>query len=247
MAVLGLVALVSAAAGAETQVDAFRTRIEKWVETRQILSQEQSDWEAERETLRATRDLLRDEKKALAAEIADLQASSTSADEEREGLLAKRDGYQGASEALEREIRDLEQQVKGLAKRLPDPLQKKLEMLLVQIPEDPDATRVQPGQRLMSVLGVLAQAEKWNGTANFVGETRPIGHKELQVRTLYWGLGEAFYVDSQGETAGFGYPTDGGWQFTNDPELAGRARQLLDIYEGNVDAIEFVELPVELH
>ena len=43
----------------------FRTRVEKWVETRQIISREQADWEAERETLRASRELLAQEKESL--------------------------------------------------------------------------------------------------------------------------------------------------------------------------------------
>ena len=100
------------------------------------------------------------------------------------------------------------------------------------------------GQRLMNVLGVLAQAEKFNGTATFVGETRPVDGQQVQVRTLYWGLAQAFYVDAMGRTAGIGRPTADGWQFSNEPDLADEARRLLDIYEGNVDAIEFVSLPV---
>jgi hypothetical protein len=99
----------------------------------------------------------------------------------------------------------------------------------------------------MSVLGVLAQAEKFNGTATFVGETRAVGgDQKVQVRTLYSGLAQAVYVDSQGETAGIGRPGSDGWEFTDDPDLADDAARFLDIYEGNVDAIEFVELPIEI-
>jgi hypothetical protein len=94
---------------------------------------------------------------------------------------------------------------------------------------------------------VLAQAEKFNGTATFVGETRAVGgDQKVQVRTLYSGLAQAVYVDSHGETAGIGRPGAEGWEFTVDPELADDAERLLDIYEGNVDAIEFVRLPVEI-
>ena len=107
------------------------------------------------------------------------------------------------------------------------------------------ATKVPLGARLMNVLGVLAQAEKFDSTATFVGETRQVGDEKLQVRTLYWGLAQAIYVDAQGRTAGIGRPGPNGWEFTNDPDLASDARHLLDIYEGNVDTIEFVRFPVE--
>ncbi len=235
----------AAAEGAE--IEGFRTQVEKWVETRQILSEEKADWEVERETLRATRDLLEQERKALEVEIEELAESSTAADDERNELLLRRGESQRSAQVLEQEIRGMEEQVLALVPRLPKPLQKKLEPLLVQIPEDPRNTRLGLGQRLMNVLGVLAQAEKFNTTATFVGETRDVGEgQKVQVRTLYWGLGQAFYVDAQGRAAGVGRPGAEGWVFSDDSELASETALLLDIYEGNVDTIEFVELPIEI-
>ncbi len=250
IAALAATALVAGGAVAQTngaEIEGFRTQIEKWVETRQIISEEKSDWEVERETLRATRDLLEQEKTALEAEIQELSESSTAADDERNDLLLRRGESQRAGQVLEQEIRGMEEQVLALAPQLPKPLQKKLEPLLVQIPDDPQSTRLGLGQRLMNVLGVLAQAEKFNGTATFVGETRAVGgEQKVQVRTLYWGLGQAFYVDAQGEASGVGRPGPDGWVFSDDSDLADDTALLLDIYEGNVDTIEFVELPVEI-
>jgi hypothetical protein len=140
----------------------------------------------------------------------------------------------------------MEEQVRALSRRLPEPLQKKLDVLLVQIPDDPETTRLQLGQRLMNVLGVLSQTDKFNSTATFVGETRQVGEQKVQVRTLYWGLGQAMYVDARGRTAGVGRPGSVGWEFSEQPALASETQRLLDIYEGNVDVIRFVELPVEV-
>jgi hypothetical protein len=232
---------------AQTEVDVFRARTEQWVETRQLISEEKTEWDAEREILGTTRNLLGQQKEALAAEIAELEQSNTASDDERRDLLLERGDYQRAAGALEERIRDLEEQVLRLAPQLPEPLQEKLELLLVQIPAEPARAAPPLGQRLMNVLGVLAQAEKFNGTATFVGETRAVGgDQKVQVRTLYAGLAQAVYVDSQGNTAGMGRPGPDGWEFTEDPEIADEARRLLDIYEGNVDAIEFVRLPIEI-
>ena len=232
---------------AQTEVEVFRAKTEQWVETRQLISQEKTEWEAERETLRATRDLLEQQREALAAETAELEESNTASDDERRDLLLERGDYQRAGQALEDQIRALEEEVLDLAPRLPEPLQQKLELLLVQIPADPMKTTPPLAQRLMSLLGVLAQTEKFNATATFVGETRSVGSdQKVQVRTLYSGLAQAVYVDSQGKTAGIGRPGAEGWEFTNEPELADDARRFLDIYEGNVDAIEFVRLPIEI-
>jgi len=228
-------------------VDGFRAKLEKWVETQRITAEERSDWDVERETLRATRDLLKEEKEALEAEIAELEAGNTGADEERRDLLLERGGYQRVNLVLAEQVRGMEERVLAVLPRLPEPLRKKLDPLVVQIPADPEHTNIQLGQRLMNVLGVLSQAEKWNGTATFVGETRAVGgDQKMQVRTLYWGLGQAFYVDAQGRTAGVGRPGPNGWEFSDEPSLAGDTELLLDIYEGNVDRIDFVGLPVEI-
>jgi hypothetical protein len=238
---------IAASARADAEVSDFRTRTEKWIETRQIISEEKTDWEMEQDTLRATRDLLRKQKRALEEEIAELEKSSGFADEERRELLLTRGEHQRTGRALEERIRGMESDVLALVPQLPEPLQKKLEPLIVQIPTDPDNTRQTLGARLMNVLGVLAQTEKWNSTATFVGETRAVtGEQRIAIRTLYWGLGQAFYVDNEGTTAGIGRPGPEGWVFVEQPELAGDARKLLDIYEGNVDAIEFVRLPIEV-
>ena len=233
---------------AEGAVTAFRSKMEKWVETRKILSEERSEWLVEKETLEATRDLLRRERDDLRAEIREFEEAGAGVDEERRELLLKRAEYQRAAESLKAKVVELEKQVLDIAPQLPDPLRERLELLLVQIPEDPANTEAALGQRLMNVLGVLAQAEKWNSTATFVGETRAVGagDQKVQVRTLYWGLGQAVYVDTQGEVAGIGRPTPEGWQFVDDASLAEQAALFLDIYEGNVDTIAFVPVPVEL-
>ena len=241
---LGSAQSVAAGEGA----DGFRARMEKWVETRTVLSKERSDWRVDQQYLESTRDMLVRERDALREEIEVLEAAQSGADQERAELVQERGELQQANLALATKITDLEAQVLALVPRLPEPLQKRLDPLLVQIPTDPEHTRAALGQRLMNVLGVLAQAEKWNGTANFVGETRAVekGGEKVLVRTLYWGLGQAVFVDAQGQTAGIGHPTDEGWVFTDVDGLAEDARLLLDIYEGNVDTIAFVPIPAEV-
>lgn len=225
----------------------YRSKTEKWVETRQILSEERADWLVERESLEATRELLRDERKALTERIAGLKTSDQGNTQERDQLLARREELQSTADSLKTKVAILEQQVRTLVPKLPEPLQKKLEPVLVQIPADPESPNVGLGQRLINVLAVVAQAEKWNGTATFVGETRDVGDgQKVAVRTLYWGLAQAVYVDSQGETAGIGRPSPEGWKFVDDPDLADSAKEILDIYEGIVDTIAFVPVPAEI-
>lgn len=228
--------------------EGVRAKVEKWAEASQVASKEAADWRVEKETLRATRDLLKQERDALKQQLEELANSGAGASEERQGLLERSADYEEKAAVLGDKITLMEAQVKALAPRLPAPLVEKIEPLLIQIPEDPANTRVSQSSRLMNVLGVLIQAEKFNSTANFVGETRSIdgSDRKVSVRTLYWGLSQAIYVDAEGKVAGFGRPTDEGWRFEVDPEVTAQAAHLLDIYEGNTDDIEFINFPVEL-
>lgn len=241
--------LAGAAPGhAQDAVDDFRARLEKWVDTRNLISEEESEWEAEQETLRATRDLLEEQKRELEETLAEVEQSNTQADEERRELLLRRGELQRANRAAEARLFALEREILELAPRLPVPLQERLEPLLAQIPASAETERSPSlGQRLVSVLGVLAQADKWNATANLVGETRALGgDQKLQVRTLYWGLGQAVYVAARNRTAGVARPGAESWEFLEKPDLIDEAALILDIYEGNIDAIEFVEMPVQI-
>jgi hypothetical protein len=240
-----LLAVSSSAQSGDGRVETFRARMEKWVETQKLISEEKADWEADREALESTRSLLKQQRESLEKSIAELEKTTTSADEERRALLLERGELQRSRGVLADRIRALETDVLALVSKFPKPLQEKLEPLLVQIPEDPDRATTPLGPRLMNVLGILGQAEKFDGTATLVGETRALdGDQKVQVRTLYWGLGQAFYIDSQQQHAGIGRPGPEGWEFADEPEFANAAARLLDIYEGNVDVIDFVETPV---
>ena len=233
----------------------FRTRLEKWVEVRTLLSKERSDWLVEREYLESVRGLLQDERAALREEIKRLEVAQTGSDEERRSLALQRADLQQLSNGLVESVGDFESRVLAVAPKLPAPLLDRLEPLIVQIPDDPQNASVGLGQRLMNVLGVLSQTEKWNSSATLVGETRsltdvregePSVGPKVQVRTLYWGLAQAIYVDAKGQHAGIGKPTPSGWRFDASPELAAEAKLLVDIYEGNTDTIAFVPIPVTI-
>jgi len=223
-----------------------KAKLSKWVETRQLISKERSEWDAEQEFLKSTLELLRDQAKVLKEEVAELEESNTEADKERADLLLEKAKLQRAINSDQERIAQLEKNVLELVEKFPEPLQKKLDSLIVRIPEDPSKTNLPLGSRLTHVLGILQQAEKFNSTTNFFGETREVGDQEIMVSTLYWGLAFAVFVDSAGDIAGVGVPGPDGWVWQENNAIARDVRKFIDIYEGNTDAIEFVELPIAI-
>ncbi|WP_309399580.1 DUF3450 family protein [Cerasicoccus maritimus] len=223
-----------------------KSTLTKWVETRQLISEEKADWKVEQEFLTSTQELLQEQAATLEEQVKELEDSTTEADEKRNELLLERAGHQRAGTALAAQIKGMEVEVKQLVKQFPEPLQDKLEPLIIRIPDNPEESEIPLGQRLVNILGILAQAEKFNSTANFYGETREVGGQKISVLTLYWGMSFAVYVDTQGKVAGFGKPGPDGWVWEENNAIAPDAKRFIDMYEGNIENIEFVQLPIEI-
>jgi hypothetical protein len=232
---------------AQNQISETRDVLDKWVETRQIVSEERADWKTEKSILGDTVQLLGREMERLEKALADLEASATAADEDRTELAAEKELLTAASAVVESRIGALETQMKSIITRLPDPLIEKIKPLVRRLPDNPEETKLSLGERVQNIVGILSQADKFNTTLTQTSESRDLGNgKVVEVRTLYWGLAMAYYIDASGEYAGIGYPGADGWEW---PQIEGKSaeiRRLIDVYEG-ADDIQFVEVPARIN
>lgn len=236
----------AALAMAQTSLQCTRDTLGEWVETRQLISAEKSDWLAEQAILSETKTLLTHELERLRATLSTLERSSTAAEEERAGLTQARDDLNAATQAVEAEIVSLEVTLKRILPTLPQPLVDKIKPLIRRLPEDPESTQLSMGERVQNVVGILSQTDKFNATLTATSESREIDSgKVVEVRTLYWGLGMAYYVDASGHYAGVGYPGPDGWKWPRIEGAGTAIRRLLDVYEGG-EAIQFVEVPTRI-
>jgi len=231
----------------QNQVSETREVLEKWVETRQITSEEKADWKIEKSILGDTVGLLKNEMARIIKSIEALEATSSAADEDRANLSEEKEKLNKASSAVLTTIGGLETQMKAIIQTLPDPLVERIKPLIRRMPDDPEATKLSLGERVQNIVGILSQADKFNTTLTETSESREIADgKVVEVRTLYWGLAMAYYVDASGEYAGIGYPTASGWEW---PQIEGQGPQikrLIDVYEG-VEDIQFVEVPARIN
>ncbi len=232
---------------AQPQIEETRNVLGEWVETRQIISRERSDWQTEKAILSDTVSLLTNELERLEQQIADLEDSATVADEEREQLTTRRDALSAGSDAVIDSIGSLETQLREIAAQLPAPLADKIQPLTRRLPDDPENTKLSLGERVQNVVGILSQAGKFNSTMTLTSETKELDNGKLvQVSTLYWGNAIAYFVDDSGEYAGYGSPGDDGWEWTQLDEAGAAIRELLAVYDGTSDSIKFVEVPARI-
>ena len=122
------------------------------------------------------------------------QVTKEMAEQDAENITLKAAGQ--VSESL---ITETESKLKALVAKLPIPLQDKIDPFVRRIPEDPEETKTPLAQRMQSIIGILNEVEKFNGSVSVFSEIRknPSG-ADVSVKTLYLGLGQAYFVDTEG-------------------------------------------------
>jgi hypothetical protein len=173
--------------------------------------------------------------------------SRTQADTEREEVEQKKIQLREASNAVKLRVVEFESQIRVLRKSLPPPLMETIDRLYLQLPEDSENTGKSVSSRMLVVVGILNEIDKFNNRIEVASELRNgPGGNEVQVQVLYLGLAQAYFVDQTGSFAGVGIPSREGWQWDNRPELAPPIARAIAIYE-NSEPAAFVALPVVLN
>jgi len=232
---------------AQTNLESTRNVLDQWVQTKQIISKEKSDWRLEQSILSDTQKLLSSELNRLETVLEDLKSSATAADEDRSKLTAQKEAFTEASAVVEGSIQKLEVQMKRVVKTLPSPLVEKIKPLIRRLPKDSANTKLSLGERVQNIVGILSQADKFNATITQTSESRELNSgKIVEVRTLYWGLAMAYYVDASGAYAGIGHPGEDGWEWPQIEGAGPHIKQLLAVYEGS-EEIQFVAVPARIN
>lgn len=228
------------------EVQSTRDTLDKWVETRRILSKEKHEWTLSREMLTDRIDLMVSEIESLRARIGDAETSIADADKKRGELIEENESFKQVAEGLEGTIVQLETRTRELLKRLPDPIRERVKPLSQRLPEDPKNTKTSLSERFQNVVGILNEVDKFNREITVASEVRTLTNgKTAEVTALYVGIGQAYYVNTTGTTAGVGTSSKDGWSWTPANEAAGEIAKAIAILK-NEQVAEFVLLPVEI-
>lgn len=244
VAVCGL--MIAGPAVAQEQIADTRIALQKWVETRQMTSKLRADWAAEKELLLESIKMFERESANLDELIAKVDSGNVVARKERDEQQKLKAEYKGAIEKVKEAVAALEKKTLALSKTFPAPLAEKLDSFITRIPEDSANTKLSIGQRVQALVAILAEADKFNSAISVTSELRKNAEgAEIQVRTLYLGLAQAYYTDKSGKLAGVGVPSADGWKWSEEPALAPAITKVIAIYE-NEQPVSFVTLPVKV-
>ena len=226
-------------------LDQTRSNVAKWMATQQLIFKERKDWQEQKDVLQVRIAAAEKEIAAVEQRLADSRAAlGKLRAEEAEGKAAKQ-RLMDSADWLSSSVTRLESDVRRLHPVLPGPVQEKVAPLFRRIPEDPQTTKVAVAERFQNVVGILNEIQKSNGDIGLFTEIRPLSDgKPSEVKTVYVGLGQAYFLSAGGE-AGVGRPSASGWQWQAQNDLAESIAQVIEILE-NKGKPRFVSLPVTI-
>ncbi|MCX6854830.1 MAG: DUF3450 family protein, partial [Verrucomicrobia bacterium] len=101
-------------------------------------------------------------------------------------------------------------------------------------------------ERYQNVLGILNELGKANNELTAIPEIHDIGDgKKAEVKVVYVGLGQGYFVNSSGTIGGLGLPSDQGWVWKTDATIAPKMREVVEVMKKAI-APKLVELPAEI-
>jgi len=244
--------LVLAPAGAASaeeaakNIESTRATLTRWVESQEIIAKERKEWQQSKELLTSRIDVVRREIEMVQSQLGTARKERGDAGQARTDVQKQIDVVQGTTKSLQTEITELESSARKLYRALPESLTEKIKPLYDRMPGDAAAaSRVSMAERFQNVLGILAEVTRLNSEITVATEIRPLSDgRPSEVRTVYLGLGQAYYVSAGGE-AGIGRPGDVGWVWTPTPGLARNINDVLEVLQ-NKASPHFVPLPVSI-
>lgn len=223
-----------------------RTTIGEWATAEKAISLEAMQWQEDKVLLE---DLLAVADKRVAkleGILAEHEGFVSTADAKRLELLDQSERVAADIEQIEGFLLKMERGLRSLKPRLPEPLQAELEPIYQRLPQNPSETSVALGERMQSVVSLLGKVREFDAKISVSESIRPLPGSETEVsfRTLWIGLGQAYYLAPN--DAGYGELGDDGWQWHSQPDLAAGIRECIALVEGRSTEPKLIELPVEL-
>ena len=228
-------------------IEATRETLTKWVETKQLISKEKSEWASGKDILEDRVRLAEAETTTVRDKLKEISVAVAEAQKKRDELAAQTDKLKATAEKSKAMVIAAEKKLRPLIPQLPEPLREKLKPIIARFPEDSEKSTASMAERLQNVLGILDQASAFNSTVASVKELRtfPDGTR-AEVTTVYLGLSQAYYTNREGTLAGIGHPGPDGWVWKPDNANGKKILLAVHILEGKEKGATFIDLPVKI-
>jgi gas vesicle protein len=228
------------------EVETLRTNLKKWLETRQLISQEEKKWKEQKQLLQDRVDLMKSQITKIEDKIEKAKKDLESTQEKKEKLQKERDTVQASLSVFENSVEGMEVSTLRLVKQLPSPVKKKVEMFSQEIPEKGEDTPLSIANRYINMMGIMNEVNKFAKNVKVTTEVREMDGKEsVEVKVIYFGLGAAYFCNQDGSIGGMGHPTVDGWKWERRDEIAPLVASQIARYRNEKPA-QYDALPVKV-
>jgi|GEM_PF-780983 len=243
-----LVAAITPCLTQATPLEDLRNLWKEWSKVKGTISEEKNLWAREQQSIADAIAVSRQEVELLTSRLTELNSGTTGTEKQRSELLDKIAASKTSLAVFAAAIEKYESKMRELVPVIPPQLRTELSSLLQRMPTEGKPTAMPVSQRMQTVIAFLAQLDKFNAGPTLISEIKEVEPgKSLEVKTLYFGLGAAYYTDAGATYAGHGYPTLEGWKWTSvDAPTAKRIAEAVSIYQ-NEKQPAFVSLPAQIH
>lgn len=232
--------------GAES-VASLRSAVSEWVNVEKAISQEALAWREKRELLEDLTSLARSEIASLEREINLATEDTSDADKKRAKLLADGKDLDESGDRVAVFLEKMERRLNQWRPRLPQPLINDLSPAFIKLNGTSIQASAGPAERMQTVVMILDTVQKFDRRVTVFEEVRELGDGLSGiVKTLYFGLGAAYYVSEANGDAGIGWPSSSGWNWTPKPEIREDVESALRVVEQSGSRASFVSLPFTL-
>lgn len=198
-----------------------RQLIGEWVQTQLLISEESNQWRAEKAALVDLEEALSQEIGELDKSLATFENEESTLEQERAKLMARKQDAEKSTLALYEGLKTLQTEIDGIFKILPAPLRNKLAPFREKLGNQGKETDLPLRKRLEIAVSILQSIHLFNRSVTMERVEFTLDEdKSREFLVLYFGLGVAYFVNESGTVAGFGEPTEGGWKWTRQDELA---------------------------
>ncbi|MFM7052641.1 MAG: DUF3450 family protein [Planctomycetota bacterium] len=230
----------------EQRIGTVREVLDRWVDTRRVIADEEREFALAKDMLAARIDLVQRDIDGVRGKVKEAEASITEADRRRDELVAQSDRLKTTSESMQRTIEDMERRTRALLARIPDPIRERVKPLSQRVPAEGAESKLALAVRFQNVIGILNEVNKFNREITMTSEVRQLPDgSSAEVTALYIGIAQGFYVNGAGTVAGIGGAGADGWTWRPANDAAPRIAAVVAILK-NEQPAEFIELPIKV-
>lgn len=232
---------------ASADLAATRSLVKEWVAAEKALADEQNAWEAKRQLLEDLLDLKAAEVASLRASIAAITENATQADKARGELVLQRNELEAHRSTVAQFLEGITPTILEFQAWVPEPLQPQLDPLFKKMAARDAAVATSLAETMQAMVAILQALNQFDQSVTVHSSLRSLeSGQRVEVETLYVGLGIAYYRSLSGQLAGYGQPTGSGWNWTAQAELAPDIELALAVANQQVQAAEFIQLPIKI-